>query len=93
MPQFVSRAEKIVAGIEADEWDGDPTQRPEIDELIDACDVMVEAIADVRQALLLNRHSDDVDSDNEYEEGLLFMFLYEIMFLVVLKELKALLAF
>ncbi|VDM56659.1 unnamed protein product, partial [Angiostrongylus costaricensis] len=38
------------------------------DEFINACTLVHDAVKEIRNALLVNRHPEDVDSDNEYED-------------------------
>ncbi|CAJ0566383.1 unnamed protein product, partial [Mesorhabditis spiculigera] len=67
---FAERASNVVQRL----TDEDPTQRgPEetnrdVDEFMNACTLVHEAVKDIRNALLVNRNPEDVDSDNEYEE-------------------------
>lgn len=70
LPQFSMRAEKIYSNM------NDPNMEDEnnVDEMIDACDFVVESVNEIRKALLMNRNPEDVDSDNEYEEGILLYF-------------------
>ncbi|CAJ0961757.1 unnamed protein product, partial [Mesorhabditis belari] len=54
--------------------DEDPSTRGQtetnrdIDEFMNACTLVHESVKDIRNALLVNRNPEDVDSDNEYEE-------------------------
>lgn len=43
--------------------------REDVEEMIDACNLVHESVSEIRRALLMNRNPEDVDSDNEYEEG------------------------
>lgn len=47
----------------------DATRDVDIDEFIDAASLVHEAVRNIREALLLNRNPDDIDSDNEYIDG------------------------
>lgn len=72
MPHFTQRASTIVGHLADDVQQNDGEQREskrEIDEMIDACQLVHDAVTDIRHALLMNRNPEDVDSDNEYEEG------------------------
>jgi hypothetical protein len=72
IPDFESRAERIVANVQqmADENnDDDESKEREFNEMVGACEVIDLAVQDIRRAILLNRNAEDVDSDNEYEEG------------------------
>jgi len=71
LPQFVSRAERLGNEMWEAEKGGSLQDRDtnrDVDEMIDACNFIHDAVNDIRQALLMNRHPEDVDSDNEYEE-------------------------
>lgn len=46
---------------------GDPNE--DVDEVIEASELVHNAIKEIRNALLMNRNPEDVDSDNEYEDG------------------------
>jgi len=78
LPHFKKRAEQIVSAlteVEKTSKDGDDENQTEmetkreVDEMIDACQLVYDAVTDIRHALLMNRNPEDVDSDNEYEEG------------------------
>jgi hypothetical protein len=72
LPQFEKNAEHIVADLSEAEQTGNDEKRDqprEVDEMIDACQLVYDAMTDIRHALLMNRNPEDVDSDNEYEEG------------------------
>ncbi|PAV88275.1 hypothetical protein WR25_13141 isoform C [Diploscapter pachys] len=67
--EFANRAENLVdrhAKREM-EWTEEERER-EIDEFIEACSLVHDAVKEIRNALLVNRNMDDVDSDNEYED-------------------------
>nr|CAD2199596.1 unnamed protein product [Meloidogyne enterolobii] len=77
LPHFKKRAEQIVSAlteVEKTSKDGDDENQTEmetkreVDEMIDACQLVYDAVTDIRHALLMNRNPEDVDSDNEYEE-------------------------
>ncbi|CAK5116848.1 unnamed protein product [Meloidogyne enterolobii] len=77
LPHFKKRAEQIVSAlteVEKTLKDGDDESqletetKREVDEMIDACQLVYDAVTDIRHALLMNRNPEDVDSDNEYEE-------------------------
>lgn len=55
-----------------DESQMETETKREVDEMIDACQLVYDAVTDIRHALLMNRNPEDVDSDNEYEEGFRF---------------------
>ncbi|EPB67016.1 hypothetical protein ANCCEY_13889, partial [Ancylostoma ceylanicum] len=44
------------------------TKDRDSDEFINACTLVHDAVKEIRNALLVNRHPEDVDSDNEYED-------------------------
>lgn len=71
MPHFTQQAGTIVGQLdkEGQKNDEDPDSKREVDEMIDACQFVHDAVNDIRHALLMNRNPEDVDSDNEYEEG------------------------
>jgi len=72
LPQFEKNAEHIVADLSEAEQTGNDEKRDqprEVDEMIDACQLVCDAMTDIRHALLMNRNPEDVDSDNEYKEG------------------------
>lgn len=70
LPQFVARAGKIVEGIcDAEQTGEERDTDQDVNEMIDACQLVHDAVNDIRHALLMNRNPEDVDSDNEYEEG------------------------
>lgn len=70
LPQFAHRAEKIVTDVfDAEQSNTERDTSQDVNEMIEACSVIHDAVNDVRRALLMNRNPEDVDSDNEYEEG------------------------
>ena len=69
LPQFVARAEKIVARYFDADNQVEGVERQDADDMIDACTLIHDAVGEIRRALLMNRNPEDVDSDNEYEEG------------------------
>jgi hypothetical protein len=86
LPQFSNRAKTIVDNVvEAEQQQqnggdeyGNPSKmnsKRDMDEMIDACQLVYDAVTDIRHALLMNRNPEDVDSDNEYEEGIQQIFL------------------
>ncbi|KAI3422107.1 hypothetical protein GPALN_012640 [Globodera pallida] len=69
LPHFTQRAGDIVERLANEvQSDGDRESKRDIDEMIDACQLVHEAVTDIRHAMLMNRNPEDVDSDNEYEE-------------------------
>ena len=72
LPQFSARAEKIYSNMNCqDRENGNDMEydpREDVEEMIDACNLVHESVSDIRRALLMNRNPEDVDSDNEYEE-------------------------
>uniref|UniRef100_A0A0K0DK41 Catenin alpha-2 n=1 Tax=Angiostrongylus cantonensis TaxID=6313 RepID=A0A0K0DK41_ANGCA len=46
----------------------DESEDRDSDEFINACTLVHDAVKEIRNALLVNRHPEDVDSDNEYED-------------------------
>jgi hypothetical protein len=74
IPEFEQRAERVVANVQrmADEDNKeDDSKENELNEMINACEIIDSAVQNIRHAILLNRNVDDVDSDNEYEGKLL----------------------
>lgn len=78
LPAFEKQAETIVADlVEMEDKGGaaggneevERDAKRDVDEMIDACQLVYDAVTDIRHALLMNRNPEDVDSDNEYEEG------------------------
>uniref|UniRef100_A0A914ZAF2 Uncharacterized protein n=1 Tax=Panagrolaimus superbus TaxID=310955 RepID=A0A914ZAF2_9BILA len=69
LPTFVSKATKVVNAVShhASEMSPEETER-ETDEMISACELIDNAVKDIRTAVLRNRNPEDVDSDNEYIE-------------------------
>lgn len=71
--QFADRAEKVVNKLEQEAAEGANGEtrdfRDDVDEFIEASELVHNAVKEIRNALLLNRNPEDVDSDNEYEEG------------------------
>uniref|UniRef100_F1KVE0 Protein humpback-1 n=1 Tax=Ascaris suum TaxID=6253 RepID=F1KVE0_ASCSU len=63
--EFAVRAERVVNKLESGEA-GDPNE--DVDEVIEASELVHNAIKEIRNALLMNRNPEDVDSDNEYED-------------------------
>ncbi|KAL7073233.1 hypothetical protein ACQ4LE_007132 [Meloidogyne hapla] len=77
LPHFEKRAEQIVSALTEveqtsregeDENQIETETKREVDEMIDACQLVYDTVTDIRHALLMNRNPEDVDSDNEYEE-------------------------
>ncbi|KAI6186254.1 Protein humpback-1 [Aphelenchoides besseyi] len=78
IPVFDERAEKIASDVErlpsTHDKDGNIPKdvRGEMneimEEMVDASNMINSAFDSIRQALLMNRNLEDVDSDNEYEE-------------------------
>lgn len=59
IPEFEQRAERVVANVQkmADENNrDDETKETELNELINACEVIDSAVQNIRHAILLNRH-------------------------------------
>lgn len=69
--QFAERAERIVNKLERTDEDeeGDRDIDADVDEIIEASELVHNAVKEIRNALLMNRNPEDVDSDNEYEDG------------------------
>uniref|UniRef100_A0A915D7P2 Uncharacterized protein n=1 Tax=Ditylenchus dipsaci TaxID=166011 RepID=A0A915D7P2_9BILA len=68
LPQFVNRAEKIGTNMSDDQSNGENSPKEDIEEMIEACNIVYEAVGNVRSAFLMNMNPEDMDSDNEYEE-------------------------
>ncbi|KAL3101300.1 hypothetical protein niasHT_028056 [Heterodera trifolii] len=69
LPHFTHRAGDIVQRVaDQHQSDGERESKRDVDEMIDACQLVHEAVTDIRHAMLMNRNPEDVDSDNEYEE-------------------------
>ncbi|KAI1719528.1 vinculin family domain-containing protein [Ditylenchus destructor] len=69
LPQFVNRVEKIGSNIDEAKQSGiERDHKEDVDEMIEACNLVYEAVGDVRCAFLMNMNPEDMDSDNEYEE-------------------------
>ncbi|CAD6186628.1 unnamed protein product [Caenorhabditis auriculariae] len=67
--EFSARAGDLVDRQQAMGLGWDATQKDEeMNEFINACTLVHEAVKGIRNALLMNRNMQDVDSDNEYEE-------------------------
>ncbi|VDN04317.1 unnamed protein product [Thelazia callipaeda] len=70
--QFADRAEKLVNKLEREalekKKDEDRSYASDVDEFIEASELVHNAVKEIRNALLMNRNPEDVDSDNEYEE-------------------------
>ncbi|MCP9257928.1 Alpha-catenin-like protein hmp-1 [Dirofilaria immitis] len=70
--QFADRAEKMVNKLENDAAEGNNGENgdyaDDVDEFIEASELVHNAVKEIRNALLMNRNPEDVDSDNEYEE-------------------------
>jgi catenin alpha len=62
LPQFATKAENAVKLL----LSGNSDAKVDIDEFIDAASLVHEAVRNIREALLLNRNAEDIDSDNEY---------------------------
>lgn len=77
---FAERAEGIVNKLEQEATEGveDPDVNRDVDEFIEASELVHNAVKEIRNALLMNRNPEDVDSDNEYEEGKGFLSSYRI---------------
>jgi catenin alpha len=69
LPAFVKKATNVVTAVahHAKEMSSEEVER-ETDEMISACELIDNAIKDIRTAVLRNRNPEDVDSDNEYIE-------------------------
>lgn len=52
----------------------------DVDEFIEASELVHNAVKEIRNALLMNRNPEDVDSDNEYEEGIRFKIAIRLIF-------------
>lgn len=67
--EFANRAGNLVDRQQATglDWDAEDKDR-EMNEFINACTLVHDAVKEIRHALLMNRNMQDVDSDNEYEE-------------------------
>lgn len=50
----------------------------DVDEFIEASELVHNAVKEIRNALLMNRNPEDVDSDNEYEEGMRHDTVYRV---------------
>ncbi|VDK83972.1 unnamed protein product [Litomosoides sigmodontis] len=70
--QFSNRAERVVNKLENEAAEGNGGENrdyaADVDEFIEASELVHNAVKEIRNALLLNRNPEDVDSDNEYEE-------------------------
>uniref|UniRef100_A0A1I7VC56 Catenin alpha n=1 Tax=Loa loa TaxID=7209 RepID=A0A1I7VC56_LOALO len=70
--QFADRAEKVVNKLENEVAEGNSGENrdytDDVDEFIEASELVHNAVKEIRNALLMNRNPEDVDSDNEYEE-------------------------
>ncbi|KAF1751568.1 hypothetical protein GCK72_018122 [Caenorhabditis remanei] len=66
--EFAERASNLAYRQEASglTWDADQKDN-EMNEFINACTLVHDAVKDIRHALLMNRSMNDVDSDVEYE--------------------------
>ncbi|EGT57529.1 hypothetical protein CAEBREN_24335 [Caenorhabditis brenneri] len=66
--EFAERASNLAYRQEATglTWDSNKKES-EMNEFINACTLVHDAVKDIRHALLMNRSMDDVDSDVEYE--------------------------
>uniref|UniRef100_A0A0K0F2U3 Catenin alpha-2 (inferred by orthology to a human protein) n=1 Tax=Strongyloides venezuelensis TaxID=75913 RepID=A0A0K0F2U3_STRVS len=69
VPQFSSHSKGITQKILDHQENGHEIDKNSmIDEMIDACGLIHNAVKNVRHALLMNRNPEDIDSDIEYEE-------------------------
>ncbi|VDM79558.1 unnamed protein product [Strongylus vulgaris] len=69
LSQYAVRAEAVVTRLEATGSNSTQEERDrDSDEFINACTLVHDAVKEIRNALLVNRHPEDVDSDNEYED-------------------------
>ncbi|KAK6060320.1 hypothetical protein COOONC_02019 [Cooperia oncophora] len=69
LSQYAIRAEAVVTRLEATGTNSTQEERDrDSDEFINACTLVHDAVKEIRNALLVNRHPEDVDSDNEYED-------------------------
>lgn len=79
--QFADRAEKVVNKLEK-EAEGNVGENKDcaddVDEFIEASELVHNTVKEIRNALLMNRNPEDVDSDNEYEEGMRFDRMYVV---------------
>lgn len=70
--RFADRAEKVVNKLEKEAVEGiscdNRDYTNDVDEFIEASELVHNAVKEIRNALLMNRNPEDVDSDNEYEE-------------------------
>ncbi|MFH4980926.1 hypothetical protein AB6A40_007635 [Gnathostoma spinigerum] len=69
--QFEGRAERLVNKLDhsaRENGHGYCGNEGDVDEFIEASELVHNAVKDIRNALLMNRNPEDVDSDNEYEE-------------------------
>ncbi|CAI4225142.1 unnamed protein product [Auanema sp. JU1783] len=69
--EFADRAGDVIQSVQEAQHKGerDPTQRNrDSDEFVEVCTLVHDAVKEIRNALLINRSPDEVDSDNEYEE-------------------------
>ena len=48
----------------------------DVDEIIEASELVHNQVKEIRDALLMNRNPEDVDSDNEYVDGNCLVRLY-----------------
>ncbi|CEF65209.1 Catenin alpha-2 [Strongyloides ratti] len=69
LPQFTDHSKEITQRILDHQENGyEIDKNSMIDEMIDACGLLHNAVKNVRHALLMNRNPEDIDSDIEYEE-------------------------
>lgn len=69
LPQFTNHSKEITQRILDHQENGHEIDKNSmIDEMIDACGLVHNAVKNVRHALLMNRNPEDIDSDIEYEE-------------------------
>ncbi|KAH7710192.1 catenin [Aphelenchoides avenae] len=67
---FAREAERLVSEIEVSNARSEPRDtQQDVDRMITAGTSVHNSVNEIRQALLMNRNPEDVDSDNEYEEG------------------------
>lgn len=80
--QFADRAERVVNKLENEAAEGNGGENrdsaADVDEFIEASELVHNAVKEIRNALLLNRNPEDIDSDNEYEEGMRFNTVYRM---------------
>lgn len=59
---------------------GEDDMKADIDEIIEASELVHNQVKEIRDALLMNRNPEDVDSDNEYVDGNVHSVQYSVCF-------------